>query len=95
MIDWDSVLILLNTIVSTIVLWSSICATNRMTPRTPHLIRLAFVLLGAGAAATLLTPAYLNRVPTAPELLMMVGVASLTIGDKRRRSRRLFMNSAT
>lgn len=95
MIDWDVTFIALNTIVSTIVLWSSVCATNRMTPHTPHLIRLAFVLLGVGAAATLLTPAYLNRVPTAPELLLMSGVAALTIGDKRRRSRRLFINSAT
>lgn len=90
MIDGDFVLIGLNTLASTIVLWSSICATNHMSPRTPHVIRLSFILVGIGAAATLLTPGYFNRVPTGPELLLITGVAALTIVDRRRRFARRF-----
>lgn len=93
MICWDAILIGMNTVVSAVVLWSSICAVNRMTPHSPHLIRLAFVLMGVGAAATLLTPAYLYRVPDVSEVLLMTGVATLVISNKRQRAKHLFMRS--
>lgn len=90
MIDCEFVLICLNTVTSMIVLWSAICAADHMTTRTPHSIRIAFILVGVGAAAQLLSPPYLNRIPTAPELLLITGVAVLSIIDRRRRIARMF-----
>lgn len=90
MISWDAVLIGLNTVAATIVLWSSVCAANHMTRKTPLAIRAAFILVGVGAAAALLSPGYLNRVPTSAEMLLITGMAALTIVDRRRRIARRF-----
>ena len=86
----DSTLILFNSAAAIVALWSSICATNHMSRKTPLAIRLAFILIGVGAAAALLAPSYLGRAPTNAELLLVTGVALLAVADRRRRhSRRL------
>ena len=86
----DSTLILFNSAAAIVALWSSICATNHMSRKTPLAIRLAFILIGVGAAAALLAPGYLGRAPTNAELLLVTGVALLAVADRRRRhSRRL------
>ena len=86
----DSTLILFNSAAAIVALWSSICATNHMSRKTPLAIRLAFILIGVGAAAALLAPGYLERAPTNAELLLVTGVALLAVADRRRRhSRRL------
>lgn len=86
----DSALILFNSAAAIVALWSSICATNHMSRKTPLAIRLAFILIGVGAAAALLAPGYLGRAPTNAELLLVTGVALLAVADRRRRhSRRL------
>jgi len=59
----DSALILFNSAAAIVALWSSICATNHMSRKTPLAIRLAFILIGVGAAAALLAPGYLGRAP--------------------------------
>lgn len=88
--SFDTILVCLNTVTGMVVLWSAICATNRMSLATPWVIRLAYILLGVGAAAALLAPSYLNRVPTVAELLLVSGMALLALADRRRRhSRRL------
>lgn len=78
------ILISVNTVAALWVIWSSICAANFMSLRTPWLVRLAYLLLGVGAAAALLAPGYLNRAPTFAELLLVIGLAMLSIGDRRR-----------
>ena len=86
----DSTLILFNSAAAIVALWSSICATNHMSRKTPLAIRLAFILIGVGAAAALLALGYLERAPTNAELLLVTGVALLAVADRRRRhSRRL------
>lgn len=87
---WQTVFIVVNSLASLAVLWSAICATNNMSRKTPASLRLAFVLLGIGGFAALLTPAYLNRVPTAAETLLCLGIAILSLVDRRRvRQKRL------
>lgn len=81
----DSALILFNSAAAIVALWSSICATNHMSRKTPLAIRLAFILIGVGAAAALLAPGYLGRAPTNAELLLVTGVALLAVADRRRR----------
>lgn len=60
-----------------VALWSSICALNVMTRATPVTARLAYILLGVGAGAVLLAPAYLGRTPSAAELLLVTGLSAL------------------
>jgi len=92
---WGIVCITLNSIASLVALWSSICATNHMCRTTPLPIRLAFILIGVGAAASLLAPGYLGRAPTNAELLLVTGFALLAVADRRRRhSRRLARGAA-
>lgn len=81
----DFLLIAINTAGSLTVLWSSICATNYMSLKTPIIPRLAYIALGVGSAAALLTPSYLQRPPTVAELMLVCGMALLTIAEKKRR----------
>ena len=81
----DFLLISLNTVASTMVLWSAICAANYMSLKTPFIVRLAYIALGVGAAAALLTPSYLQRPPTIAELMLICGMAMLTMAERRRR----------
>lgn len=78
------ILIALNTIAALWVIWSSICAANFMSLKTPFLVRCAYLLLGVGAAAALLAPGYLHRAPTFAELLLVLGLALLSMADRRR-----------
>ena len=75
----------INTAASIWVLWSSICAANFMSLKTPALVRVAYILLGVGAAASLMAPGYLQRPPTLAELLLVCGMALLTVANRRRR----------
>lgn len=87
---WAAFSITANSIAALIALWSSICATNHMCRTTPLAIRVAFILIGVGSAASLLAPGYLGRAPTNAELLLVTGIAMLAVADRRRRhSRRL------
>lgn len=81
----DFLLISINTLGSLTVLWSSICATNYMSLKTSVIVRLAYIVLGVGAAASLLTPGYLGRAPTIAELALVCGMALLTMAERRRR----------
>jgi CHASE2 domain-containing sensor protein len=88
--SWGIVAILVNSVAAVAAIWSSICATNRMRRTTPLGVRVAYILIGVGAAASLLAPGYLGRAPTSAELLLVLGVALLAAADRRRRhSRRL------
>ena len=88
--SFDTILVCVNTAAGMAVLWSAICATNRMSLATPWVIRLAYILVGVGACAVVLAPGYLNRAPTVAELPLVSGMALLTLVDRRRRhSRRL------
>lgn len=83
-----SILISLNSVAGIVVLWSAICATNRMCLSTPWAVRLAFILVGVGAGAVVLAPGYLGRAPTEAELLLVSGMALLVLVDRRRKHAR-------
>lgn len=81
------VLDIVNSIFSSVVLWASICAVNQMTAKTRFFIRIAYVLLGMGAFATLIlpwlaTPTIKN--PMIPNVLMTMAVAIMVLWDRRR-----------
>jgi len=82
--SWSMLLIAVNSVFALIVLWSSLCATDRMSPCTPWPIRVSFILTGVGAAAALLAPGYLGRAPSDGELLLIAGVALLALVDRRK-----------
>lgn len=67
-----------------VILWRVEPAINRMRRSTPWLIKLAFLLLAAGALFGL---AYLctGRKPSIPELLLAGGVAALMLCERRMR----------
>jgi len=88
MSTWDMVLIGANSLFALGTLWPVLCATNNMTRRTPFSLRTAFISMGIGAFAALLTPFYLDRAPTAAEVLLCAGMATLAIADRRRASRK-------
>lgn len=90
MSTWDMVQIGINSIACLVILWSVICATNNMSFRTKTTLRLAFVLLGIGALAALISPVYSGRPPTYAESAMCLGIAILGLVDRRRaRQKRL------
>ena len=63
-------LVILNTIVSGVILFESLCAMNQMSPRTPHKLRIAYILLSIGAVHT-------PFAATVPSLLMNLSIAYL------------------
>lgn len=81
--SWSMLFILVNSLSALVVIWSSLCATNRMSGDTPWPIRLSFILVGVGAAAALLAPGYLGRAPSDGELLLIAGLALLALVDRR------------
>ncbi|GEM_PF-2501937 len=93
--SWATVVVVMNSVAAIVALWSSICATNHMSRKTPLLIRVAFILIGVGAAAALLSPGYLGRTPTNAELLLVTGVALLAVTDRRRRFSRKLSREVT
>lgn len=93
--SWAVAAVVLNSLAAIVALWSSICATNHMSRKTPLVIRVAFILIGVGAAAALLSPGYLGRTPTNAELLLVTGVALLAVTDRRRRFSRKLSREVT
>jgi hypothetical protein len=63
-------LVILNTLVSGVILFESLCAMNQMSPRTPHKLRIAYILLSIGAVHT-------PFAATFPSLLMNLSIAYL------------------
>jgi hypothetical protein len=63
-------LVALNTIVSAIVLFETLCVMNKMSPHTPHKLRIAYLLLSIGAVHT-------PFAATVPSLLMNLSIAYL------------------
>lgn len=93
--NWAIAAIVLNSISATTVLWTSLCAINRMSRSTYCVIRAAYILISVGAAAVLMAPGYLGRAPTQAELLMICGMALLTLADRRKSfSRRLLHHTS-
>ena len=63
-------LVILNTLVSGVILFESLCAMNQMSPRTPHKLRIAYILLSIGVVHT-------PFAATFPSLLMNLSIAYL------------------
>lgn len=63
-------LVILNTFVSAIILFESLCIMNRMSPQTAHKLRIAYLLLSIGAVCT-------PFAATFPSLLMNLSIAYL------------------
>src|SRR5690625_785203 len=58
---------------------------TRMCSTRSMLLRAAHTCFAVGAAGVLIAPVYLNRGPTTAELLMVYGVASLSLRMAARR----------
>jgi len=72
-------LVILNTVVSWIILFESLCAMNQMSPRTPHKLRIAYILLSIGAVHT-------PFAATFPSLLMNLSIAYLLFIHQPKRA---------
>lgn len=90
--DLHTALIVLNTISSLALLWSVVCTTNSMHRGTKLVIRIAFILMGTGAFAALLTPFFLPRAPSYAEIFLMFGFALFAYSDRRRRNVQIVRN---
>ena len=77
-------LILVNTILSGFIMWCAICVTNRMTKYTRVSIRFAYIALGTVAAGSLLYPFWFEEAPHTGQTILLLAVASLFYGDKRK-----------
>ncbi len=65
-----------------VILWTCICTLNYMTPRTAPASRLSYLLMGVGAAALLLGPAYFDHVPSLGGAVLTSGTAILLITER-------------
>lgn len=83
----ETILITANSVAAVVVIWSSICAANQMNRKTRLLLRLSYILLGVGAAASLFAPGYFSRPPTLAEVLLIMGIATFSLANKRRKER--------
>lgn len=81
----DAALQIATALAAAVVLARAEPALNRMTARTPQLVRIALVLLVAGAAAKLGAILLLGAVPSAPEALTAAGLALLLLCERRLR----------
>lgn len=79
---------IVNTFAAVIVVWGSMCSLNGMHRDSSMILRVAHVCLAVGAAAVLLAPHYLDRSPSAAELLMLYGAAVLSFRLTFRRPMR-------
>lgn len=70
-----------------VILFYSVATLNRMTPKTDHRIRLAFVLLASGAFGELVAIFQLNHSPGVAETLFMLGNAMLSFFCRRIKPR--------
>lgn len=66
-------------------IWGCMCVLNRMCSTSSMLLRAAHICFAVGAAGVLIAPVYLNRGPTTAELLMVYGVAVLSLRLAARR----------
>lgn len=82
----DVLIQVVNSTAALIVIWGSMCALNGMCKESSTVLRVAHIFLAVGAAAVLLAPHYLNRDPSAAELLMVYGAAVLSFRLTFRRT---------
>lgn len=82
-----STLIGVNVICACALTWASISVLNHMRFFDHWCTALSYILLGLGGFSALLTPPFLERVPTVTEVVMLLGVTLLVYGDRRRRTR--------
>lgn len=80
----NTLALVLSTSLALVTLWTTICVVNHMNRKTPFIRRLAFVLLGTGAAAMVIAPVYLNRSPTISEMLVLLALALLSFTERKR-----------
>jgi len=73
-------------IAALIVSWCAVCAVSRMSRKTSLLIRLPYILLGAGALGAALQPFWLQVHYSLAEALLIMALAIFTFTDKRRRN---------
>lgn len=64
------------------ILIQSICIVNRMTPRTHHVVRVAYVVLSAGAFGEIIG-IFNGHIPGLEETLMVIGVGMHIAIDRR------------
>jgi len=83
----NTLAIVLSTALALVILLSTICVINHMDRKTPFLRRLAFVLLGTGAAAMMVAPAYLQRPPSLSEILLLLALALLSFTERKATQR--------
>lgn len=74
-------------IAAAVVLFYSFTTINRMTPKTDHRIRLAFVLIACGAFGQLVAIFEADHVPGVAETLFVVGNGLLAFFCRRIKPR--------
>lgn len=72
-------LVILNTIVSGVILFEALCAMNQMSRKTPHKLRVAYILLSIGAVHT-------PFAATVPALLINLSIAYLLFIHQPKRA---------
>lgn len=70
---------MVNMLAAAALLVHAVCAINHMTRRTNHILRVAYILLAAGAFAVLLGPLYGYRMPQPAEVVVNIGAASVLL----------------
>lgn len=81
-------LVLIGMSSATAVLWVSICTLNFMSPGTRIVSRLAYILLGVGAAGFLLAPPLIGYRPDPGTVFLLAGVAAVLADGRNRAMRR-------
>jgi hypothetical protein len=76
------VLTILGSLAAAVILFSVICRVNLMTPGTPGIQRLAYVMMGVGAASLLLSPWFFDYRPTVSSTVLECGIAVLMVADQ-------------
>lgn len=64
------------------ILFDAIGAVNRMSHRTDHLMRIAYVMIASGAFGELMA-IFAGHEPSLPEVSFIAGVGLLTICERR------------
>ena len=72
-------LVILNTVVSGVILFEALCAMNQMSRKTPHKLRVAYILLSIGAVHT-------PFAATVPALLINLSIAYLLFIHQPKRA---------
>lgn len=77
-----AVFLALNTVAGLVVIWTALCTLNFMSPSTRWFSRVAYVLIGAGAAAMLLAPFYFKQALNGGSVILLCGVAVLLVSER-------------